>query len=168
VSDVFLGLGANEGDRESNIKTALDMLNQTDGIFITAVSSIYETKSLSKDNQPDYLNCVIRIDTDLDPHALLDITQSIEAALGRESGAHMLPRPMDIDILLYDDTDLQSEHLMIPHSRLKARRFVLEPLLEIDPDAVDPQTSRPLKESLAKVHSQEVRKFKDRSEVWDV
>lgn len=168
MSDVFLGLGANEGDREANIRTALDMLNQTDGIFITAVSSIYETKSLSKEEQPDYLNCVIRIDTDLDPHTLLNITQSIEEAMGRESGAHMLPRPMDIDILLYDDTDLQSEHLMIPHSRLKFRRFVLEPLLEIEPDAVDPLTSRPLEESLAKVRSQEVSKYKDRTEVWDV
>jgi 2-amino-4-hydroxy-6-hydroxymethyldihydropteridine diphosphokinase len=168
VSDVFLGLGANEGDRESNIKKALDMLNQTDGIFITAVSSIYETKSLYKEDQPDYLNCVARIDTDLDPHALLDVTQSIEAALGRDSGAHMLPRPMDIDILLYDDTDLQSEHLMIPHSRLKTRRFVLEPLLEIDPDALDPLTSRSLRESLSKVKSQEVSKYKDRTEVWDV
>ena len=167
VADVFLGLGANEGDRENNIKKAIDLLNQSEGIRIKAVSSLYESRSVGVSNQPDYINCVVRIETGLDPHSLLKITKSIETALGRQPYTHMLPRPIDIDILIYDDIDLDSLDLMIPHSRLKDRRFVLEPLLEIDPDIVDPVTRRPLREFLDEVMSQKMIKFKKSDEVWD-
>ncbi len=103
----------------------------------------------------------------LNQHAVLEITKSIEAALGRQPDTHTLPRPMDIDILLYGDIDLDSLDLMIPHSRLKTRRFVLEPLLEIAPDAIDPVTSRPLREFLDDVMSQKMIKVKNPDEVWD-
>jgi 2-amino-4-hydroxy-6-hydroxymethyldihydropteridine diphosphokinase/dihydroneopterin aldolase len=167
VANVFLGLGANEGDREANIKRAIDLLNQTGDIRIKAVSSLYESKAVGVPGQPNYVNCVIKVETGRDPHSLLKTTQSIEAALGRQPDTHTLPRPMDIDILLYGDIDLDSLDLMIPHSRLKTRRFVIEPLLEIDPDAIDPKTSRPLRDFLDEVMSQEMVKIKDSDEVWD-
>ncbi len=167
VADIFLGLGANEGDRETNIKKAIDLLSRSEDIRIKAVSSLYESKSVGVSNQPDYLNCVVRIETGLDPHSLLETTKSIETTLGRQPYTHMLPRPMDIDILIYDDIDLDSLDLMIPHSRLKSRRFVLEPLLEIDPDAIDPTTSKPLREFLDEVMSQKMIKIKNSGEVWN-
>ena len=167
VANVFLGLGANEGDREANIKKAIDLLNQSEDIRIKAVSSLYESKAVGVPDQPNYVNCVIKVETGRDPHSLLKATKSIEAALGRQPDTHTLPRPMDIDILLYGDMDLDSLDLMIPHSRLKTRRFVMEPLLEIDPDAIDPKTSRPLRDFLDEVMSQEMVKIKNSDEVWD-
>lgn len=167
VANVFLGLGANEGDTDDNIKRAIDLLNQSGDIRIKAVSSLYESKAVGVSDQPDYVNCVVKIETGRDPHSLLEITKSIEAALGRQPDTHTLPRPMDIDILLYGDIDLDSLDLKIPHSRLKTRRFVLEPLLEIDPDAVDPVTSKPLREFLDEVMSQRMIKVKNSNEVWD-
>jgi 2-amino-4-hydroxy-6-hydroxymethyldihydropteridine diphosphokinase len=100
----------------------------------------------------------MKMKTELDPHGLLNLVKSIEATMGRQPGAHMLPRAIDIDILLYDDLDIDSADLRIPHSRLKARRFVLEPLLEIAPATIDPKTRKPLREFLKNVSSQIVRK----------
>lgn len=167
MADVFLSLGANEGDREANMKIAIDLLKQTSGIGIIAASSLYETKALGVSDQPDFINCVVRINTKLEPHALLKTVKAIEETMGRQPDTHMQPRPIDIDILLYDDIDISSEDLRIPHSRLTRRRFVLEPLLEIEPDAIDPVTSTPLVDYMDDIKSQEVIKMKDRSEVWD-
>lgn len=167
VANVFLGLGANEGDREANIKKAIDLLNQSGDIRIKAVSSLYESKAVGVSVQPKYVNCVIKVETGRDPHSLLKATKSIEAALGRQPDTHTLPRPMDIDILLYGDIALDSLDLRIPHSRLKTRRFVIEPLLEIDPNAIDPTTSKPLRDFLDEVMSQEMVKIKNSDEVWD-
>ena len=167
MADVFLSLGANEGDREAKIMMAIEFLKNTRGIIIAAISSLYETEALSDSDQPNYINCVVRVETDLDPHSLLKETQSIEAMLGRKPDSHMMPRPIDIDILLYDRADVHSMDLMIPHSRLKQRRFVLVPLLEIEPDAIDPVTKKPLKAFLKQTESQKVKKIKDKKEVWD-
>lgn len=167
MADVFLSLGANEGDREAKMMMAIEHLKNTKGIIIAAISSLYETEALSDSDQPNYINCVVRIETDLDPHSLLEETQSIEIALGRKPDSHMLPRPIDIDILLYDKADVTSMDLMIPHSRLKQRRFVLAPLLEIEPDAIDPVTLKPLRVFLKQTESQKVRKIKDKTEFWN-
>lgn len=167
MADVFLGLGSNEGDREDNIRQALAMLRNDARIKVTAVSSLYETKPLGESNQPDFINCVARIQTDYIPDDLLKIAKIVEMSLGREPDTHMLPRPMDIDILLYDDIDLDSLELRIPHSRLTSRRFVLEPLLEIDADIVHPVSGKPLKDSYEDVKDQEVIKKLDSTEVWN-
>lgn len=167
MADVFLGLGSNEGDREDNIKRALALLENDKGIKIKAASSLYETKALGESLQPDFVNCVVKIKTDYEPQDLLKIAKSVEKALGREPHTHMLPRAMDIDILLYDNIDLDSLELRIPHSRLHLRRFVLEPLLEIDGSIRHPVTSEPLSDCLEKVKSQKMIKIMDSSEVWD-
>jgi len=167
MADVFLGLGSNEGNREDNIRQALVLLGNDDRMKVTAVSSLYETKPLGESEQPDFINCVVRINTGYSPREVLEIAKSIEITLGREPHTHMLPRPMDVDILLYDDIDLDLLELRIPHSRLTERRFVLEPLLEIDRDVVHPVTSRPLIECLDEVKSQKVIKRMDSTEVWN-
>jgi 2-amino-4-hydroxy-6-hydroxymethyldihydropteridine diphosphokinase len=164
VADVFLGLGSNDGNRENNIRQALAFLANDDRVEMLSVSSLYETKPLGESNQPDFINCVARIKTDYQPLDLLKFAKKIEMALGRQPDTHMLPRPMDIDILLYDDIDLDSLELRIPHSRLTSRRFVLEPLLEIDETIIHPITGRPLKDSLEEVKSQEVIKSMDSTE----
>lgn len=167
MADVFLGLGSNEGNREDNIRRALVLLENDERIEIMAVSSLYETRPLGESNQPDFINCVARIKTDYSPQELLVVAKSIEITLGREPHTHMLPRPMDVDILIYDDIDLDLLDLRIPHSRLTERRFILEPLLEIDRDVIHPLTSRPLAESLEEVKSQKVIKRTDSTEVWN-
>lgn len=167
MSDVFLGLGSNDGNREDNIKRALVLLENDKGIKIKAASSLYETKALGESLQPDFVNCVVKIKTDYEPRDLLKIAKSVEKTLGREPHTHMLPRTMDIDILLYDNIDLDSLELRIPHSRLHMRRFVLEPLLEIDKNIRHPVTNELLSDCLEKVKSQKMMKIMDSSEVWN-
>ena len=167
MADVFLGLGSNEGDREENILQALMLLSADSRIIITAVSSLYESKALGESEQPDFINGVARIRTDYPPEDLLAVVKSIEKMMGRSMHSHMQPRPIDIDLLLYDNLDVDSLELRIPHSRLCKRRFVLEPLLEIDENVVHPLSGKPLIDSLEDVKAQQMIKFKDSSEVWD-
>ena len=166
MAQVFLGLGSNQGDREENILQALMLLDADNRIGITAVSSLYESKALGESEQPDFINGVARIETDYPPEDLLSVVKAIEKMMGRAMHTHMLPRPIDIDLLLYDDLDVDSLELRIPHSRLCKRRFVLEPLLEIDDTVIHPLSGVPLIDSLEEVKSQQVIKVKDSSEIW--
>ena len=167
MADVFLGLGSNEGDRENNIKIAVSLLKADGHNKIMAISSLYESKALGNSDQPDFINCVARISTEYMPLELLNMVKSIESGMGRSPDTHTLPRIIDIDILLYDNIDLDSLDLRIPHSRLCLRRFVLEPLLEIDETVVHPVTAEPLSGFLDEVQSQKMIKYRDSSEVWD-
>ena len=164
MADVFLSLGSNLGDREANIRQAIELIRKLEDIKIIALSSLYETEPVGVQNQSDFYNCVMKIETDLDPHTLLDSMKSIERAMGRGRNTHMRPRIIDIDILLYENLDLESFELRIPHSRLKARRFVLEPLLEIAPATIDPETQKPLSEFIEDVSSQRMTKILDQLE----
>jgi 2-amino-4-hydroxy-6-hydroxymethyldihydropteridine diphosphokinase len=167
MADVFLGLGSNLGDRIGNIRQALAILDKSEKIAIVTVSSLYETEPIGNSGQPKYVNCVTRVDTEYDPHSLLNMIKAMETALGRKPNTHLRPRPIDIDILLYDDIDLESLDLVIPHSRLKSRRFALEPLLEISPDASDPITGKQFREFLGDVSSQTINKIAKAEEVWN-
>ena len=167
MADVFLGLGSNEGDRENNIRMALSLLKADAHNTILAVSSLYESKALGESDQPDFINGVARISTEYMPLELLNMVKTIEKGMGRSPYTHMLPRVIDIDILLYDNIDLDSLELRIPHSRLCLRRFVLEPLLEIDETVIHPVTAKPLMDYLDEVQSQKMIKYLDSSEVWD-
>ncbi len=167
MANVFLGLGSNLGDRINNIREALHLIEKSGDIKLLRLSSLYETVPVGVNNQPEYINCVARLETELDPHSLLDTLQSVETALGRKPNTHLRSRPIDIDILLYDDIDLESLDLVIPHTRLKVRRFVLEPLLEIEPKATDPVTGKDLKEFLDDVKSQQIKRMASAKEVWN-
>jgi 2-amino-4-hydroxy-6-hydroxymethyldihydropteridine diphosphokinase len=166
MADVFLGLGSNLGDRIGNIREALENLDKSGKLKVISLSSLYETEPVGVANQPEYVNCVARVETDLDPHSLLNILKAVETAMGRKPNTHLRPRKIDLDILLYDEIDLESLELVIPHSRLKSRRFVLQPLLELEPKASDPITGKSFQDFLNDVLSQKINKIASAEEVW--
>ena len=130
----YLGLGSNEGERLANLRAARDALVRR-GIRVEAASSVYETEPQGEvTDQPDFLNACLRIRTELGPHELLDVCKEVERELGRTGGGvRHGPRPIDVDLLLLGDLEHRSERLVLPHPEITARRFVLEPLLELDP-----------------------------------
>ncbi|TMF43049.1 MAG: 2-amino-4-hydroxy-6-hydroxymethyldihydropteridine diphosphokinase, partial [Chloroflexi bacterium] len=133
---VYLGLGSNLGDRRGNLAAALQRLREV--FEITSVSSVYDTEPVGFADQPRFLNIVLKGQTALDPEALLDYVKQIEAKLGRQPSFRYGPRPIDIDILLYDDLHIEQDNLTIPHPRMAERAFVLVPLAEIAPESVEP------------------------------
>ena len=131
----YLGLGSNVGDRESHLRAAIAMLRER-GVAVEAVSSTYETEPVGEVlDQADFLNAAIRIRTELEPEALLDLCKQIEVARGRalDTPRHS-PRPLDVDLLLLGDLELSTDRLTLPHPEVSSRRFVLAPLLELDPN----------------------------------
>jgi 2-amino-4-hydroxy-6-hydroxymethyldihydropteridine diphosphokinase len=139
----YLGLGSNVGDRESHLRAAIEMLAEH-GVEVEAVSSTYETEPVGEVlDQPDFLNAAIRIRTDLEPEALLDLCKEIEIERGRALDApRHSPRPLDVDLLLLGDLELQADRLVLPHPEVTSRRFVLAPLLELDPELTLPDGTR--------------------------
>lgn len=130
----FIAIGTNIEPRETHFKQALSLLNHHKQITIIKRSSIYETAPVGFLEQSHFLNGVIQIDTSLSPHELLDVCQRIEHQLGRERIIKNGPRTIDLDILLYDDEEVNDRRLTIPHPRMQQRAFVLIPLEEIRPD----------------------------------
>jgi 2-amino-4-hydroxy-6-hydroxymethyldihydropteridine diphosphokinase len=138
----YLGLGSNLGERLAIMQQAVDRLAREPGIRLMASSRVWETDPVGGPPQPDYLNAVIRIDTDLTPFDLLDACQRVERALGREREVRWGPRTIDIDLLLFGDQRLDVPLLTVPHPRMTSRAFVLLPLLELDPEARMPDGTR--------------------------
>lgn len=130
----YLGLGSNVGERRAHLLAALTALPQH-GVEIDAVSSVYETEPVGEvTDQPDFLNAAARVRTELEPEELLDVCKAIEVEQGRMfGGPRHGPRALDIDLLLLGDVELDAERLKIPHAQVSSRRFVLLPLLELDP-----------------------------------
>ena len=145
----YLGLGSNVGDPQAHLRAAVEALREH-GVEVEAASSLYETEPVGEIlDQPDFLNAAVRIRTELEPEALLDLCKAIEVEHGRMLGAPRHgPRPLDVDLLLLDDLRLDSDRLTLPHPQLTRRRFVLEPLVELEPDLTLPDGSR-LTEALA-------------------
>jgi 2-amino-4-hydroxy-6-hydroxymethyldihydropteridine diphosphokinase len=136
----YVGLGSNMGDRERMLWGAIHMLTFNPEVEVVAVSSIRETDPVGFEDQPRYLNAAAAIDTELEPRALLDLLLSIERELGRtREGTRFGPRTIDLDLLLYGDESVDEPGLTVPHPRLHERRFVLEPLAELDPDLAVPE-----------------------------
>ena len=144
----YLGLGSNVGERTEHLRAAVRLLGEH-GVEVEAVSSVYETEPVGEIlDQPDFLNAAARISTELGPEALLDVCKAIEVEQGRMfGGPRHGPRPLDVDLLLLGDLELQSERLTLPHAQVTARRFVMEPLLELDPDLELPD-GRSVREAL--------------------
>ena len=131
----WVGLGGNLGDPAAALQDALDALDRIFGVELTAVSSVYQSAPVGLSAQPDFLNAVARIDTSLEPDELLEQLLRIETEQGRvRVGERFGPRLIDLDLLLYNETALQSEGLTLPHPRMLERRFVLEPLVELEGD----------------------------------
>ena len=138
--EAYIGLGANIGDPELSIKRALKLLDHSADLYVSAVSSLYQSPALTDDNkpQPDYLNAVAKVYTSLRPLDLLAQLQFFELQLGRERHYRWSPRTMDLDLLLYEDVVMDTDVLTLPHREMLGRDFVMYPLHEIAPDLMLP------------------------------
>jgi len=145
----YLGLGSNMENRQDYLDKALELLSQR--LRVEKISSVYDTEPIGNINQPRFLNLVCQVYTRLAPVALLALAKGIESKLGRIFGKSNAPRPIDIDILFYNDQVIETPELVIPHPRLAKRAFVLVPLAEIAPDLVHPVADKTIKELLREI-----------------
>ena len=142
---VYLGLGSNMGTRQNNLDKALDLLSQR--LRLGKISPVYETDPVGNADQPRFLNMACQVHTRLTPEGMLALIKGIESKMGR-TGKSNAPRPIDIDILLYDEHIMETPELVIPHPRMTERAFVLTPLADIAPAVVHPTTGKTIKELL--------------------
>lgn len=145
VKTVYLGLGANTGDREANLREAVKRLGVA-GVVVKRASQIRETAAMYVVNQPAFLNMAVEGETDVLPKVLLKRLKMIEREMGRKPGAANSPRPIDIDILFYGQFVINDRELTVPHPRLAERPFVLDPMAEIAPDLRHPVLKRTMKQ----------------------
>lgn len=148
-----IGIGSNLGDRKATIGRAVAALGETDGVTVVAESPLAETAPAGgPEGQPPFLNAAVVVETSLDPLALLDVLQAVERQLGRTRTGRWAPRTIDLDLLLFGSRVVANARLHVPHLRLRRRRFVLEPLAAIAPEAVDPVTGQTVRELLEACH----------------
>ena len=147
MNHVYLLIGGNLGDRRANLALTIQLITDRCGIIVQR-SSVYETAAWGIEDQPDFLNQVLFLETELKPHALLDNLLSIEQDLGRFRGEKYGPRVIDIDILLYNDSIIHEPGLQVPHPRMASRRFVLTPLAEIAGELIHPENGKNISQML--------------------
>lgn len=133
MNESYLSLGSNMGDRLDMLKQAVRMLVEHPSIDVAAISSLYETEPVGFTEQEPFLNMVVHVRTDLPALGLLDVCQEVEKKLQRKRLVRWGPRTIDLDILLYNQDNMESERLIVPHPRMHERAFVLVPLLEVNP-----------------------------------
>ena len=138
----YAGIGSNQGDARGHVLAACDELAHLPDSHLAARSSLYRSAPVDAPRQPDYVNAVAALDTELSPAQLLDALQDLERRHGRERPYPNAPRTLDLDLLIYGDTVLASPMLTLPHPRMHQRAFVLQPLLELDPRAEVPGRGR--------------------------
>ena len=146
----YVALGANLGDREANIRAALDQLGRTPAVRVTKVSALLENPAVGgPDDSPPFLNAVAELETTIEPEALMRRLLEIESHLGRRRTERWGPRTIDLDLLLYGDRRIDSPGLHVPHPRMAERSFVLQPMAEIAPKVIHPVTRMSMSEMLA-------------------
>jgi 2-amino-4-hydroxy-6-hydroxymethyldihydropteridine diphosphokinase len=164
AATVYLGLGTNLDDRLANLRLALTRLQTL--AHLEEVSSLYETEPQGVPDQPPFFNAVCRLSAGLEPQALLRFLKNLEQEIGRRPGGQKWgPRPIDLDILLYDDRVVDAPELKVPHPRLAERAFVLVPLCELAPGLRHPLLGKPIKDLLASVGEKGIRKIAPRG--WE-
>ena len=154
MESVFIGFGSNLGNRVDFCDRAVTLLSLLPNSQLLAVSSLYETEPVADAGAPGegwFLNGVVQIETDLTPQSLLVVCREIERSLGRDPEHRSGPRTLDLDILLYGSRVIQEQELAVPHPRLHLRRFVLEPMIEIEPTLVHPLLKQTVSQLLAQL-----------------
>jgi 2-amino-4-hydroxy-6-hydroxymethyldihydropteridine diphosphokinase len=154
---VYIALGTNLGDRQANLAQAREGLPPA--VRVARVSPVYETEPWGYTDQPRFLNQVFHTETNLAPKELLAYLKRLESVLGRTPTFHYGPRLIDLDILLYDDLQIETPHLTIPHPHLSERAFVLVPLADLAPDLEIPGLGKSVRELLAGVDVTETKTF---------
>jgi len=150
---VFVGLGSNLGEREPMIRLALEALSRLPGTRLVKASSLYDTEPVGEVDQPNFLNAVAQLDTELTARQLLWNLLLIEKRLGRVRTQRWGPRTIDLDLLLHGSLVLDEPELTVPHPELTARSFVLVPLVELDPLLVHPVTGETLLHHLSRLNT---------------
>ena len=158
---IYIALGSNLGDRQENLETAIENLGT--GIRVLKQSSIYETPPWGYEEQPAFLNMVIKAETRLAPEELLKFIKTLETDLGRKATFRNGPRLIDMDILFYDQSVVDLPGLVIPHPHLQERGFVLVPLAEIAPDLIHPMLRINMRELLSRVDRKGITLYFPRS-----
>ena len=158
MNEVYISIGSNIEDRAQHLKDAIQALHTYGDVTVVATSSIYETAPVGYTDQADFLNVVIHVQTELDPIQLLTTCQQIEQEQGRVRDIRWGPRTVDLDILLYNEENIEMDNLIVPHPRMHERAFVLIPLLEIAPKVIHPVTG--------KQYSQEAAVMDDGVTIW--
>ena len=163
MATVYLSLGSNKGDRAQYIAHAVVALAEH-GVNVIQKSSLYETEPVETSSKSWFLNCVIKAETNLLPPQLMHTLLDIERSLGRRRRVLRGPRFIDMDILLYDDRVVNTDHLKVPHPRMAERRFVLVPFAEIAPETRHPVYNKTVTELLAETPDRsEVKPYRDES-----
>lgn len=159
---VYLLLGSNLGDRARHLGVAREALSGVEGLEITAISPIYQSEAVDMDEDaPLFLNQVVKGDFQYTPSELLAEIEEIERVQGRSDKGKLLPRTIDIDILLFGERVIKTHDLTVPHKKLTNRPFAIVPLLAIDPETINPATKKPLANSLSKKAAGQVELFED-------
>ena len=152
---IYLSLGTNIGDREDNLKRAFSGLEEI--MTLNSISAVYETAPWGPvQDQPSFFNLCASGQTDLSPHDFLDSVKELEKTIGRLDGLRWGPRLIDIDLLFYEDVQLVSDKLIIPHKEVTGRAFVLVPLCEIAPELQHPETGQSIQELMGQLPEKEI------------
>jgi 2-amino-4-hydroxy-6-hydroxymethyldihydropteridine diphosphokinase len=151
VSKVYIGVGSNLGDREFLIRKAIEELRDLPHTVVARVSSLYDTDPVGDEDQPSYLNAVVRVETALPPRELLWHLLLIETRMGRVRSQRWAPRPIDLDILFYGKEIIDEPDLSVPHPEAHHRAFVLVPLAEIDPEFIHPGLGEPIRKLIRRL-----------------
>ena len=151
--EVYLSLGSNLGDRRANLKKALRLMGES--VEIASVSSVYDTAPVGVGEQPRFLNLMCCVNTGIGPVQLLSLIKGIELSMGRDLSLRNAARLIDIDIIFYGDTIIESPELIIPHPRMRERAFVLVPFSEIAPEVGHPVTGERIDELVSRVEGRD-------------
>lgn len=163
-SVVYIALGSNMGDRELHLYSAVKEISSHEEVMLETFSSIYETDPVGFEDQDKFLNMVVKVKTKLGPSELLRFLQEVELMYGRERKIKWGPRTLDLDILLYNQENIETERLIIPHPRMTQRAFVLLPLIEIDKNIQIPSIETPVNTLINELQDREgVRVWKRKS-----
>ncbi|MEH7886636.1 2-amino-4-hydroxy-6-hydroxymethyldihydropteridine diphosphokinase [Bacillus sp. JJ1609] len=163
-NQAYIALGSNMGDRYEYLKKAILLLESHKEVSVVNTSSIFETDPVGFTDQDQFLNMAVQVSTSLKPLELLDECLKIEEELGRKREIRWGPRTLDLDILMYNQENIETEKLTIPHPRMSERAFVILPLLEMDPNLMLPTMEKPLKTCLQSIPDKEgVRIWKQKN-----